>query len=354
MRLLPRRKPARGPQVRSWSGSDSDSSQKDADAEAAPEARGKGPSLAPEQPDAPGPQPERHEPDLAEPGLTDLSKRDWKAIVIRAGKEALEDGITDVAAALAYYAFLAIPAALLVTLGLFTVLAGPDTVASIMDSLNGVVPSEAISLLEESLNHTLENQGGGVLMIVIGVVLALWTATGAMTGLMRGLNRVYGRKETRNFLKQRIAALQMLACLLIALGLVFTLLVLGPEISDWVGNALGLETVFGWIWWTAQWPILVVALLGIFAAMFWFGPDVEHRRWRYITPGALVAVVLWLLASGAFALYVALLGSYNKAWGSLAAVIILLTWLWISALAFLFGAEVNAEVERAAREKHSV
>ena len=137
MRLLPRRKPARGPQVRSWSGSDSDSSQKDADAEAAPEARGKGPSLAPEQPDAPGPQPERHEPDLAEPGLTDLSKRDWKAIVIRAGKEALEDGITDVAAALAYYAFLAIPAALLVTLGLFTVLAGRDTVASIMDSLQG-------------------------------------------------------------------------------------------------------------------------------------------------------------------------------------------------------------------------
>jgi membrane protein len=172
-----------------------------------------------------------------------------------------------------------------------------------------------------------------------------------MTGLIRGMNRVYDRKESRGFVKTRGVSLVMLVCAVIAVGLVVTLLVLGPVISDAVGSAVGLEDVFGWIWWTAQWPILVVALLGIFAAMFWFGPDVEHRRWRYITPGALIAVVLWLLASGAFALYVALLGSYNKAWGSLAAVIILLTWLWISALAFLFGAEINAEVERTASEK---
>jgi membrane protein len=345
MRLLPRRKPARGPQVRSWSASDFDRSQKDADVEAAPEARAKRESLAP-KPEAPGPQPERHEPELTDPGPTDLSKRDWKAIIVRAGKQALEDGITDVAAALAYYAFLAIPAALLVTLGLFTVLAGRDTVASIMDSLQGVVPRETISLLQESLNRSLENQGGGVLMIVIGIVLALWTATGAMTGLMRGLNRVYDRKETRNFLKQRIAALQMLACLGIAFGLVFTLLVLGPAISDWVGDALGLETVFGWIWWTAQWPILIGGLLAAFAVILYLGPNVAQPRWMFLTPGAVVAVVIWLAASGLFALYVSVFGSYNKTWGSLAAVIIMLTWLWLSALAILFGAEINAEAER--------
>jgi len=337
MRLLPRRKPARGPQVRGWSSPVSDRSEKDADA--------KGESLAP-KPEAPEPQPERHEPELANPGPTDLSKRDWKAILVRGGKEALEDGITDVAAALAYYAFLAIPAALLVTLGLFSVLAGRDTVASIMDSLEGVVPNEAISLLQESLNRSLENQGGGVVMIVIGVVLALWTATGAMTGLMRGLNRVYDRKETRNFLKQRLAALQMLACLVLALGLVFTLLVLGPAISDWVGDALGLETAFGWIWWTVQWPILIGGLLSAFAVILYLGPNVDHPRWMFLTPGAVVAVVIWLAASGLFALYVSLFGSYNKTWGSLAAVIIMLTWLWLSALAILFGAELNAEAER--------
>src|SRR4051812_43832253 len=286
-----------------------------------------------------------------EPGLTDLSLRDWKTILVRAGKEALDDGITDIAAMLAYYAFLAIPAFMLVSLGLFSLLAGPDTVDSLMGKLNGVVPAEAISLLRDSLNRSLENQSGGLALLVVGLVLAVWTATGAMTGLMRGMNSVYDRKESRGFVKTREVSLVLLVCVVVAGGLVVTLLVLGPVISDAVGSAIGLEDVFGWIWWTAQWPILIVALLSLFAAMFWFGPDVEHRRWRYITPGALVAVVLWLLASGAFAIYVALFGSYNKAWGSLAAVIILLTWLWISAVAFLFGAEINAEVERRAQEK---
>ena len=286
-----------------------------------------------------------------EPGLTDLSRRDWTTILRRAAKESLDDGITDIAAMLAYYAFLAIPALMLVSLGLFSLLAGPDTVDSLMNKLDGVVPAEAISLLRDSLNRSLENHGGGVALLVIGLVLAAWTATGAMTGLMRGMNAVYDRKESRGFVKTREVSLVLLVCVVVAGGLVLTLLVLGPVISDAVGGALGLEDAFGWIWWTAQWPILVVALLALFAAMFWFGPDVEHRRWRYITPGALVAVVLWLVASGGFAVYVALFGSYNKAWGSLAAVIILLTWLWISALAFLFGAEINAEVERRAREK---
>jgi len=291
---------------------------------------------------------------VTEPGLTDLSRRDWKTILVRAAKESLDDGITDVAAMLAYYAFLAIPALMLVSLGVFSLVAGPDTVDSLMKKLGGVVPPEAISLLQESLNRSLENQSGGVALIVVGGVLAVWTATGAMGGLIRGMNTVYDRKESRGFAKTRGVSFVMLVCAVVAVGLVLTLLVLGPVIADALGRALDLEDVFGWIWWTAQWPILVAALLGAFAAMFYFGPDVEHRRWRYITPGAVVAVVLWLLASGAFAVYVALLGSYNKAWGSLAAVIILLTWLWISALAFLFGAEVNAEVERAAREKHSV
>ena len=291
---------------------------------------------------------------MTEPGLTDLSRRDWKTILVRAAKESLDDGITDVAAMLAYYAFLAIPALMLVSLGVFSLVAGPDTVDSLMKKLGGVVPPEAISLLHESLNRSLENQSGGVALIVVGGVLAVWTATGAMGGLIRGMNTVYDRKESRGFAKTRGVSFVMLVCAVVAVGLVLTLLVLGPVIADALGRALELEDVFGWIWWTAQWPILVAALLGAFAAIFYFGPDVEHRRWRYITPGAVVAIVLWLLASGAFALYVSLLGSYNKAWGSLAAVIILLTWLWISALSFLFGAEINAEVERTAREKTEV
>jgi membrane protein len=292
------------------------------------------------------PQPERREKLLADPGLTDLSKRDWKAIFVRSGKEAKNHGITDLAAALAYYAFLAIPAALLVTLGLFTILAGRDTVDSLMDRLSGVVPPETITLLDESLTRSLENQGGGVAMVVIGVVLALWTATSAMNGLMRGLNAAYDRKETRSFPKQRLTALGMLACVVLAFGLVFGLLVLGPVISGWIGDALGLETMFKWIWWTAQWPILLLGLLLAIGGIHYLGPNVDHPRFRFVTPGAVVSVLIWLAASALFAVYVSLFASYNKTWGSLAAVIVMLTWLWLSALALLFGAEVNAEAER--------
>lgn len=295
---------------------------------------------------ATGPQPERGEPQLADPRLRDLTFRDWKAILLRSGKQANADAITDVAASLAYYAFLAIPAALLIAVGVFSRTAGPETIESMMDRLSGVVPAEAIQLIEQSLTRVTENKSGGLVLIVLGFLLALWTTTGAMNALMRGLNRVYGRNETRSFVKQRLTALTILACLLLAFALSFGLLVMGPVISEWVGEALGLEGVFGWIWWTAEWPILLVGLLFVFAVVLYLGPNVSHPRWRFLTPGSVVAVAVWLVASGLFAVYVSLFGSYNKAWGSLAAVIILLTWLWLSALALLLGAEINAEAER--------
>ena len=292
------------------------------------------------------PQPEHREPQLADPRLRDLTFRDWKAIVLRAVKQANADAITDIAAALAYYAFLAMPAALLIGVGVFARTAGPDTIQSLIDRLEGVVPAEATQLIEESLTRVTENQSGGLILIVLGLLLALWTTTGAMNALMRGLNRVYAREETRSFVRQRLTALAMLVCLLLAFALSFGLLVLGPVISEWLGGVLDLEGVFGWIWWTAQWPILLFGLLLVFAAVLYLGPNVAHPRWRFLTPGSVVAVAIWMLASGLFAVYVSLFASYNKAWGSLAAVIIMLTWLWISGLALLFGAEVNAEAER--------
>jgi membrane protein len=297
----------------------------------------------------PEPQPERTEPSLADPGLTDLSARDWRAIFTRAGKEAVADGITDVAASLAYYAFLAIPAVLLVTLGVFANVAGQDTVDSLLGRLEGVVPPEAIRLIDESLTRTLENQSGGIALIVIGGLIALWTATGAMGGLMRGLNRVYGQQENRNFAKQRLTGLAMLACIVLAFALVFGLLVLGPVLSSWLGDQLDAESAVSWLWWTLQWPIVLAGLLLAFATVLYFGPNVDVPKFRFITPGAILAVALWIVSSALFGLYVSLFGSYDKTWGSLAAVIVMLTWLWLSALALLLGAEVNAEAERSRR-----
>ena len=297
----------------------------------------------------PEPQPERHEPPLEDPGLTDLSTRDWRAVFMRAGKEALADGITDVAASLAYYAFLAIPAVLLVTLGVFTNVAGQDTVDELLGLLDGVVPPEAIQLIDESLTRTLENQGGGVVMIVVGGLVALWTATGAMGGLMRGLNRVYDATERRSFVKLRLTGLAMLGCIVVAFALVFGLLILGPVLSGWVGEEVHAETLVGWLWWTLQWPIVLAGLLLAFATVLYYGPNVDVPKFRFITPGALLAVLLWIVSSALFGLYVSLFGSYDKSWGSLAAVIVMLTWLWLTALALLLGAEVNAEAERSRR-----
>ncbi len=181
---------------------------------------------------------------------------------------------------------------------------------------------------------------------MVGTVLAFWTLTGSMQTLMWALNAAYDREETRGFLKRRLIALAMVLLMLLAFGLAFGLLVLGPALSGWIGSAVGLETIVDWLWWTAQWPILIAGLLFAFATILYLGPNVDHPRWSFLTVGTVISVIVWLAASGAFALYVASFSSYNKAWGSLAAVIIMLTWLWLSGLALLFGAEINAEAER--------
>lgn len=294
----------------------------------------------------PRPQPERQEPRLRDPGLRDLSGRDWWAIVRRAVKESIADEITDSAAALAYYAFLAIPALLLLAIGVFGLVAGQDSVETLSARLASVMPAEAVTLIDDSLARVVENQGGSLALALVGGALALWTASGAMAALMRAFNRAYERPETRGFVRLRLTALAMLALTFAALLLVVGLLVLGPQLSRWVGDAVGLESAVAWIWWTAQWPMLVLGLLATFAVLLWLGPNVAHPRVQFVTPGSAIAVVLWLAASGLFAVYTSMFGSYNKTWGTLGAVVVTLTWLWLSALALLFGAEVNAEAER--------
>lgn len=296
--------------------------------------------------DAPGPQPELGEPRVADPQLGDLSKRDYGAIIVRGAKSALADNVTNLAAAVAYNAFLAIPSALLVALGAFSLLAGPSAIHTIMSHLATVMPKSAVTLLGQSLTRSTHARGGGLLMILVGVVLALWSLSGAMQTVMWATNLAYQRDETRNFLKKRLIALVMIVCAVVSFALVFCLLILGPHMTTWIGAAIGNTTIITWVWWIAQWPILVLGLLTTFAITLYLAPNVVPPTWKLVTPGAVVALIIWLIASAAFALYTSKFGSYNKAWGSLAAVIIMLTWLWLSALALLLGAEINAETER--------
>jgi membrane protein len=296
--------------------------------------------------EAPEPQPERNEPQLAELGPTDLSKRDYFAVLRRAAKEFRNDHMTNIAAALAYYAFLAIPAALMVGVGLFSLLAGPGAVTTLIGKLHRIVPGQATNLLQGSLKNMTQHKGTALSVLTIGGVLAFWSLTGAMQNLMWALNIAYDRDEGRGFVRRRISALTMVFFALIGFALAFGVLVLGPQLSTWIGSALGAKSIVKIVWYVAEWPLLVAGLLVAFAGLMYYGPNVKHPRWRFLSLGSLLAIVIWLVASGAFAFYVSKFGSYNKAWGSLAAVVVMLTWLWLSAVALLLGAEVNAEAER--------
>jgi membrane protein len=305
-------------------------------------------SVRPEQEgkDAPEPQPERGEPKLADPSLRDLTLRDWLAIFQRAGKETVDDNVPMAASALAYSSFFAIPATLLLAVGLFSLIAAPDTIADLMDRFGTFMPAEATELLGDSLRRMEERSSTGILVTIFGLALALWASTSAMTTYMAALNQAYDREDERPFWKKRLVALAMVGAIGAGTVLVGLLLVFGPYIRRWLEGALGADVALSWVWWTVQWPILVLGLLAAFSVLHYFGPDVEHRRWQFVTPGSLVAVVVWLVASSAFSFYASMFGSYNKAWGSFSAVIVTLTWLWLTGLALLFGGEVNAEVER--------
>jgi membrane protein len=295
----------------------------------------------------PMPQPERDEPRLHDPGLRDLSFRDWRAIFVRAVKEFVDDNGTMLASALAYSTFFAIPSILLVVVGVFSLLAGPETITSLMTHFSNVMPGAATNLLGGSLRRLNQHPGTGLTMVVVGFVLALWATTGAMTTYMTALNLAYERKDGRSFVRKRVVALGLVAVIGVAFLLVAVLLIFGPPIEHFVASHAGpLSGAIGWIWWIATWPILVAGLLVAFATLLYRGPDVAHPRWHLITPGSLFAAVVWLAASGAFAFYTSSFGSYNKTWGSLAAVIIMLTWLWLAGIALLLGAEINAETER--------
>jgi membrane protein len=292
------------------------------------------------------PEPERSEPRIPDPGLGDLTFRDWLAVVKRSGKQMLADNMMMISSALAYSTFFAIPSTLLVVVGLFTLIASPSTITSLITSLHGVMPGQATQLLSQSL-HRLDGQPNATLtMTIVGFVLALWSTTGAMTSYMTALNLAYERKDRRNFFKKRFVAVAMVACIAGAFLLIAVFLIFGPVIEKHVGNALGIGSFLKYVWWAAQWPILIGGLLAAFATLLYLGPDVDHPRWHFISPGAVVAVVVWLAASGGFAYYTSAFASYNKTWGSLSAVIVTLTWLWLTALALCFGAELNAEVER--------
>ena len=274
--------------------------------------------------------------------------RKWASLYVRAAKSAAQDDVPMLASALAFNAFLAIPATLLLVVGLYSLSADESAVADLMDRFDTVMPQDAVALLQDSVGQLTQQRSAGLTMTIVGLVLAIWTTTGAATTLMTAINRAHGREDRRGFAAKRLIALVLVGALGIALVSVSVLLVLGPHIESWIGGALDAERVVGWVWWTAEWPTLLVVLLAAFSVVYWLAADKTDRHWKPITLGAATAVVLWIAISAGFGYYASNFGSYNKTWGSLSAAIVTMVWLWLSSLALLFGAEVDAEAERAA------
>ncbi|HEY5659542.1 MAG TPA: YihY/virulence factor BrkB family protein [Gaiellaceae bacterium] len=277
--------------------------------------------------------------------LRDLRLRHWIDIGVGAGKSAFADHMPLLASALSYSSFFAIPSLLLLAIGIFTLAGSAATIDSVIAALHGAVPAEALDLFGASLKQIDSRAHTSVVLIVVGSLLAIWSLTGAMSAFMTAIELAYAQRDPRSFLRKRLVALELVGFFLLALALVCGLLVFGPTLSAWVGRKTTSESLVGWIWWGAEWPLLIGALLSLLTIMLWLAPA-QRPSWQVLFPGALLATLIWILSSAGFAFFTATYGTYNKTWGSLSAVIVTLVWLWLTALALLLGAELNAEAAR--------
>lgn len=276
---------------------------------------------------------------------TDLPARSWKAVLRRAFRGFGKDNLLDWAAALTYYAVLSIFPAIIVVTSL-TALLGPSATASLVENINAIAPGEAGRILTGAIE---ELQGAASLagpLAIIGLLTALWTASGYIGAFMRASNAIYEMPEGRPIWKTIPLRVGLTAGVSVMLAVCAAAVVATGEIAERIGAAIGIGSTGLLVWSILKWPAIVLLVSLAIALLYWVAPNVRQPKFRWITPGGIVAVVIWAAASGAFALYVANFGSYNKTYGSLGGVIGFLVWLWITNLAILFGAELDAELAR--------
>jgi len=269
----------------------------------------------------------------------------------RAFQKFQADTMTDHAAALTYFVMMSLFPALLVGVSLLGLLGDQSLVTDAVGyAQDNGAPAEVADAIEASLSATVENAGGAVsFALALGVAVAIYGASGAFGGAGRALNVVYGVEETRSFVKHKLAdigwTLIVIALSLIALFSVF----LGGGLAKDLFGVIGLGETAVTIWRFARWFVAIAAVILIYGVAYTFAPNVQPRKLRWITPGAGAGVLIWLLASAGFFFYVSNFGKYGATYGAFAGAVILLLWLYLSNIAFLFGAEINAERERERR-----
>jgi membrane protein len=269
----------------------------------------------------------------------------WKAVVRRTVREFKEDALTDWAAALTYYSVLSIFPALIVLMSVLG-LVGESATQPLIDNLEELAPGPARDIVTNAIENLQSSRGSAGLLFVVGLAAALWSASGYVAAFMRASNAIYDIDEGRPIWKTLPVRMGLTVVLLVLVAVSAVAVVLTGGLAEQFGDLVGLGSTAVQVWDIAKWPVLLVVVSFMFALLYWAAPNVKHPGFRWISPGGLLAVLVWVIASAAFALYVANFSSYNKTYGALGGVIAFLVWLWISNIAVLLGAEFNAELER--------
>jgi membrane protein len=278
-------------------------------------------------------------------GPLELGGGSWVGVLKRSARGFSAQNLTDRAAALTYYGIQAIFPALLALVSILG-LVGQSATQPLIANLGKVAPGPAQKIFTSAIDNLQRSQGAAGVLVVVGIAIALWSASGYVGAFMRASNAIYGVEEGRPFWFKRPVQFLVTVVLVVLLAASAVAVVLTGGLATQVGNVLGIGSSAVTIWDIAKWPVLVVVVAFMFAILYWTAPNVRMQGFRWITPGGIVAVVLWIIASLAFGFYVANFSHYNKTYGSLGGIIAFLVWLWISNVAVLFGAELNAELER--------
>ncbi len=276
----------------------------------------------------------------------DIPRAGWMDVAKRAWGEVTDKNLFLAAGGVTYAVLLALFPGLAALVSVYGLVLDPHQVQQQINQLSGVLPSQTQSMISTELNHLVSSSSGALgFGLIAGLLVAIWSASRGMSGMITALTLAYGERETRSFIRFNLLALELTAGAIIG-GLIVIALVAGLPA---VVQAVGFGGFLNWLMLIVEWPLLMVVMMAGLAVLYRYAPNRDDPQWRWVSPGAIVATVLWLLGSIAFSVYVSNFGSYNATYGSLGGAVVLMTWLYLSAFVVLLGAAVNAQSERQTR-----
>lgn len=277
----------------------------------------------------------------------DIPARGWKDVLLRAWRHSNERNMSLIAGGVTYSVLVALFPGLAALVSIYGLVADPHQVEKQINAMSGLMAPSAQKLIGDELHQLVSASSGALgIGVIIGILIALYSASRGMSGMISALDIAYDQEERRSFIKFNLIALALTVALLIGGIIAIALVAILPAVL----NGMGASEITKWVAMVIEWPLLIVFMMATLAVLYRYAPDRDEPRWQWTSPGAITATLLWIIGSILFTVYVSHFGNYNKTYGSLGALVVLLTWLWLSAYVVLLGAEVNAESERQTRQ----